>query len=294
MLKPANKEELKKIIENRIRTEGSECDLNDIDVSDITDMSGLFYGKGFNFYEHIFNGNVSKWDVSNVTNMRGMFEGSNFTGDISKWDVSNVTNMSSMFSDSQFTGDISKWKVSKVTDMSRMFSHSQFTGDISKWNISANANIAGIFKGVENNQPKGNLDAIQNLYHKILDSARDSSGRLIAVDNDHLKRIVHAAVEFNGCNCDLNFVDVSQVTDMSDLFCCSNFTGDISKWDVSNVTNMSDMFSASQFDGDISEWDVSNVTNMSGMFRESPFNGDIISNWNIRPDCDTKDMFDDK
>ena len=37
-------------------------------------------------------------------------------------------------------------------------------------------------------------------------------------------------------------------------------------WDVSNVTNMGDMFSESQFNGDISNWDVSNVTNMSGMF----------------------------
>lgn len=42
MLKPANKEELKRIIKNRIQTERIKCDLNDIDVSDITDMSDMF------------------------------------------------------------------------------------------------------------------------------------------------------------------------------------------------------------------------------------------------------------
>ena len=59
MLNPANKEELKKIIENSIQTEGPECDLNDIDVSDITDMSGLFNGSKF-------NGDISKWNVTNT------------------------------------------------------------------------------------------------------------------------------------------------------------------------------------------------------------------------------------
>ena len=66
MCKPTNKEELKKIIENRIQTEGLECSLNDIDVSGLTDMSGLFTGSSF-------KGDISKWDVSNVTNMSGMF-----------------------------------------------------------------------------------------------------------------------------------------------------------------------------------------------------------------------------
>ena len=45
-----------------------------------------------------FNGNISDWDVSNVTDMSGMFSNNKvFQGDISKWDISNVTDKRDMF-----------------------------------------------------------------------------------------------------------------------------------------------------------------------------------------------------
>ena len=82
---PKTKEELQDIIKQRIKQDGNECDLNDIDVSNIIDMSSLF--KGTNF-----NGDISNWNVSNVTNMGSMFYGcTKFNQDISSWDVSNVT-----------------------------------------------------------------------------------------------------------------------------------------------------------------------------------------------------------
>ena len=89
---PKTKKELRNIIEQRIEQEGNKVDLNDIDVSKITDMSFLFS-------ELLdFNGNVSNWDVSNVVDMRYMFyECTKFNQDISEWDVSNVKNMTNMF-----------------------------------------------------------------------------------------------------------------------------------------------------------------------------------------------------
>ena len=128
VLRPTRKSELKAIIRHRIEEYGPKCDLNDIDVSRVTDMSDLFFSSKF-------NGDISQWNVSSVRNMNGMFYNSQFNGDISKWDVHNVESMFNMFNESRFNGDISKWDVSSVETMSGMFANSEFNGDISKWNV---------------------------------------------------------------------------------------------------------------------------------------------------------------
>ena len=106
---PKTKQELKAIIKKRIEKEGNEVDLNDIDVSKITDMSDLFVGTDF-------NGDISNWNTSNVTDMSFMFyDCESFKQDISDWDVSNVTNMNYMFYKcTNFNTDISDWDVSNV------------------------------------------------------------------------------------------------------------------------------------------------------------------------------------
>ena len=113
---PQSKEELRAIIEKRIKDEGNEVDLNNIDVSKITDMSNLFEDLDF-------NGDISIWDVSNVLNMSYMFYGCKvFNEDISSWDVSNVNYMNCMFLECEsFNKDISSWDVSNVTNMNNMF-----------------------------------------------------------------------------------------------------------------------------------------------------------------------------
>ena len=111
---PKTKDELEYIINKRIKSEGNECDLNDIDTSNITDMSNLFA------YSH-FNGDISRWNVSNVTTMEYMFFCSKFNGDISNWNVSNVKDMKYMFEFSIFNNDISNWDVYNVTNKTEIF-----------------------------------------------------------------------------------------------------------------------------------------------------------------------------
>ena len=113
---PKTKKDLRDIIFQRIEAEGNEVDLNDIDVSEITDMSKLFE-------ETDFNGDISGWDVSNITDMSYMFYRCEaFNQDISSWDVSNVSDMSYMFYGCKsFNQDISVLDVSKVKNAYNIF-----------------------------------------------------------------------------------------------------------------------------------------------------------------------------
>ena len=77
MIVVTSKIELRELIRQRIKEQGPNCDLNDIDVSKIDDMSGLFYYSKF-------NGDISEWNVSRVRSMRDMFTNSRFNGSISK------------------------------------------------------------------------------------------------------------------------------------------------------------------------------------------------------------------
>ena len=85
-----------------------------------------------------------------------------------------------------------------------------------------------------------------------------------------LVKLIRNTIEKEGYNCNLNFIDTSLITDMSELFEGSDFNGDISKWDVSKVEDMFEMFRESEFNRDISKWNVSNVNWMNDMFKGCP------------------------
>ena len=122
--------------------------LNHWDLSNVTNMEGMFYDA-----HYLFTPTISNWDVSNVRNMERMF-GSfrGFNDDISSWDVSNVRNMNAMFKGAtRFNQNISDWKVSGSADMREMFSGAtSFNQNLSGWGFCHLYAPLDFSKGVDN------------------------------------------------------------------------------------------------------------------------------------------------
>ena len=84
----------------------------------------------------------------------------------------------------------------------------------------------------------------------------------------------------------LNWLDISNVTMLDQLFNVGTFNRqyifwDVSDWDTSHVTSMVGTFNGCKDICDLSKWDTSKVTSMVNMFYEcSTFNSNI-SNWDV-------------
>lgn len=177
-LHPTTKEELRAIIEQELKRQGADADLNHIDVSGVTDMSFLFDGLDVRNIK-IRNIKIDKWDTSNVTNMRSMFSGARyFNRPLSAWNTSNVTNMEGMFFLAEsFNGDPSAWDVSNVTNMRQMFYWAtSFNQPLSAWNTSNVTNKQYMLCGATSfNEGRKKSDTKQS-FRDYLISRRISRG----------------------------------------------------------------------------------------------------------------------
>lgn len=75
-----------------------------------------------------------------------------------------------------------------------------------------------------------------------------SSATVVAKHRVHLKQLINRTINKQGPDCDLNFIDVSKVMDMSRLFARSRFDGDISSWKVSDECDLSCIFRGSRLE----------------------------------------------
>jgi len=88
---------------------------------------------------------------------------------------------------------------------------------------------------------------------------------------DELKAIIRQELRRQGPDADLNHIDISDITDMSWLFCCLDVCDiKIDSWNVSNVLTMESMFNGcDRFTGTgLDKWDTSNVVIKANMFRD--------------------------
>ena len=268
------------------------------DTSKVTDMSQAFDSMPPSYESReSFNADIAAWDVSNVTNMSGMFYNTEmFNADIRAWDVSNVTDMSSMFwKNKSFNADIGDWDVSSVTDMSSMFHRNYvFNADIGTWDVSNVTNFSGMF----NNTEVFNKDISAWNVGKATDMSSMFSNNKVFnakigdwdVGNVNNLSYMFSDTSFNQ---NINNWDISEVSDISGMLANNrSFNQPLSDWDVSNVTNMSRVFQNSNFNQDISSWDVGNVGDMSGMFAQNASFDQDIRAWKVTIRMNLKGMFD--
>ncbi|MBQ4284512.1 MAG: BspA family leucine-rich repeat surface protein, partial [Lachnospira sp.] len=224
--------------------------LEDLDTSNVTDMSYMFYN-----CKSITSLDVSGFDTSNVIDMSCMFYScKGLTGlDVSGFDTSNVTDMDSVFSDcvSVTSLDVSGFDTSNVTDMSYMFDNCEgLTGlDVSGFDTSNVTDMSYMF-----------------------DSCKGLTG--LDVSGLDTSNVTDMGSMFGGCSgltsLDVSMFDTSNVTDMGSMFGgCSGLTSlNVSGFNTSKVTTMDGMFwSCSNLTSlDLSGFDTSKVTDMRGMF----------------------------
>ena len=251
-------------------------DVSDLDVSNVSDMSGMF-----EFCAALTNVDVSKWDTSSVTTMAGMFKScAALTNvDVSKWDTSSVTTMAGMFkSCAALTNvDVSKWDTSSVTNMADMFHGcAALTNiDVSKWDTSSVTSMVQLFY---------DCAALTNIDVSKWDTSK-------VTDMMNL---------FFGCaaltNIDVSNWDTSSVTRMVQMFydCAALTNIDVSNWDTSSVTRMGRMFDgcAALTNIEVSSWDTSKVTDMSYMFCGcNKLETLDVKKWNTQKVTSIKSMF---
>jgi surface protein len=118
-------------------------DINDWDVSQVTDMASLFCNTAF-------NDRIDHWDVRNVTSMSRMFYlAQRFNQPLACWDVSRVTDMSCMFyRASSFNQPVDTWDVSQVSDMSYLFHIAvSFNQPLAPWDVRHVSSMVFMFYG---------------------------------------------------------------------------------------------------------------------------------------------------
>ena len=148
-IKVESKEQLQAIIQERYYNNKSFIDLTDLDISELNDISYIFYTLNMEVVD------ISGWNTSNVTTMENMFSFcdklKNIIG-IENLDVSKVEDANAMFywCKNLVELDLTNWNPISLENMSNMFgycSNLKIIKNIKNWQLPNIKGVRYMFSG---------------------------------------------------------------------------------------------------------------------------------------------------
>ena len=252
-------------------------DLTYLDTSQVTIMSGMFYG-----CNSLTSLDLSNFNTSQVTGMRDMFGycRSLTSLNLTDFDTNKVTDMGYMFyfCSQLIELNLTNFNTKLVTDMASMFAYCNNLKNIligSEFDTSQITSMHRMFAGCNN---LISLDTSGFITNKVTVMSETFSGckslTNLNLSNWDTSKVTNMSSMFYNCSSitslDISNFDTSQVTSMHRMFdSCQNLTSlDVSKFSTSNVTNMRMMFSGCEALTNlvVSNFDTSKVTDMGYMF----------------------------
>jgi hypothetical protein len=224
------------IRENKDAIESGELVITDWDVSEVTDLSGLF--EGFSKFNQPLN-----WDTRKVKRMIATFHGCRKFNQELKWETGNVTNLSHTFQLCVSFNQPLNWDTSKVKTMERMlFKCREFNQPLERWNTGKVRDMHGTFCHCsEFNQPLGHFDTSNVEYMSSMFVGGYKFNQPLAWDTSKVKDM---SKMFRGCpefNQPLKW-DTRAVIDMYQMFYGCTALESVMEFDMGNVTERDDMF----------------------------------------------------
>ncbi|CAJ1337194.1 unnamed protein product [Effrenium voratum] len=275
-------------------------DIEEWDVSTVTNFSGLFRGlhdfnepipwntsavedMSFAFEEATSFNQPLPWDTSSVRSMRGMFKRATSFNQALPWNTSAVRDMSSMFDSASAFNEALEWDVSAVTNLTEMFLRAtSFNQPLAKWNTSAVEHMTGMFVLTSFNQALDTWDVSAVTGMSDMFFGAESFNQPLAKWNtsavEYMNGMFWHATSFNQA---LEAWDTSSVRNMAAMFGATSFNQPLAKWNTSAVVNMSGMFfAAADFNQALETWDISAVTDLSHMFYQAKSFNKPLHKWN--------------
>ena len=236
-----------------VKAKLSRFDGTNLDVSNVTDMTNMFYGNQISDLSPLAN-----WHVNNVTYMTNMFYNNQISdlSPLANWHVNNVTDMTNMFVNNQISdlSPLANWKVDNVTDMSHMFDSNQISdlSPLANWHVNNVTYMSAMFQrnDISDLSPLANWH-VNNVTDMTNMFVNNQISDLSPLANWHVNNVTNMMGMFYG----------NQISDLSPL----------ASWNVNNVTDMSGMFYNNQISdlSPLANWNVNNVTDMRGMFDDN-------------------------